>query len=96
MALSHRKPASGKTDKQCGSKEKPHGSNPCGNQNLFIQFIGFIQESKQASKQATSKQASKKIQASKQKKYKQANKQTSKKNTSKQAKKYKQTSKQAR
>ena len=37
--LSHRKQASGTTDKQCGGKEKSHGSNPCGHQNLFIQFI---------------------------------------------------------
>ena len=32
------------------------GSNPCGNQNLFIQFIQFISENKQTSKQR--KQAS--------------------------------------
>ena len=29
-------------DKQCGSKEKPPGSNPCGHQILFIQFCYLV------------------------------------------------------
>ena len=56
--LSHRKQASGATDKAMWFEGKnPTGSNPCGNQNLFIQFIQFISENKQTSKQR--KQASK-------------------------------------
>ena len=57
--LSHRKQASGATDKQCDSKQNSHGSNPCGNQK-FIHSIHSIQTRKQASKQAskqTNKQA---------------------------------------
>ena len=72
--LSHRKQASGATDKQCDSKQNPTVQIRVAIKNLFIQFIQFKQASKQTSKQEN-KQASK--QTSKQEN-KQASKQASK------------------